>query len=635
MTKKIDRRQFIESSALAAGATMFAPGIIEALGIGTRTAMGYPAAQKPLRSYDAKVRELLSQMTLEEKVGQMTQAEQDALKDVNDIQKYFLGSLLSGGSSDPKAGNSLAAWTDMCDGYQEHALKTRLRIPILYGADAVHGHNNVLGAVIFPHNVGLGCTRNPKLVESAARVTAEEVRATGVNWTFAPCVTVPRDERWGRTYEGFGEAPELARTLGEAAVRGLQRNDLGDPLSVLACAKHFVGDGGTMIGTAGFPNPAGKRLLDQGDTQLSEADLRKIHLQGYISTVKAGVGSVMPSYNSWNGVKVSGIRRLLTGILKLELGFDGFLISDYKAVNQITKDYKEAIGISINAGMDMVMVPTDYEQFFNLLLELVKEGKVPMARIDDAVTRILRVKFAMGLMNKSRSPLADRRLHNTFGSAKHRQVARECVRQSLVLLKNEKRTLPLSKKLARIHVGGKSADDIGNQCGGWTIEWQGKSGEVTPGGTTILKAIQNTVSQATRVTSSKDGSGAAGADVGIVVIGETPYAEGVGDRDDLALAAEDVTAINNMKQAGIPVVVVLFSGRPMIINDALGRCDAFVAAWLPGTEGQGVTDVLFGDYKPTGKLSFSWPRSMAQIPINVGDRKYDPLFKYGFGLTFA
>jgi beta-glucosidase len=635
MTKKINRRQFIESSALAAGATVFAPSIVEALGTGTRSAMEDPAAQAPLSSYDRQARALLAQMTLEEKIGQMTQAEQDALKDVNDIQKYFLGSVFSGGGSDPKAGNSLVAWTDMCDGYQEHALKTRLGIPLLYGADAVHGHNNVLGAVLFPHNVGLGCTRSPKLVESAARVTSEEVRATGVNWTFAPCVAVPRDERWGRTYEGFGEAPELARTLGEAAVRGLQRDDLGDPLSVLACAKHYVGDGGTTIGTAGFANREGQHLLDQGDTQLSEADLRKIHLQGYISTVKAGVGSIMPSYNSWNGVKVSGSRRLLTGILKQELGFQGFLISDYNALNQISKDFKEAIGISINAGMDMAMVPSDYQHFYNLLLELVKEGKVPMARIDDAVTRILRVKFAMGLMNKNRSPLADRRLHKTFGSAKHRQVARECVRQSLVLLKNEKRTLPLSKKLARIHVGGKSADDIGNQCGGWTIDWQGKSGDVTPGGTTILKAIQNTVSPATKVTFSKDGSDAGGADVGILVIGETPYAEGFGDRDDLALAAEDLTAINNMKQAGIPVVVVLFSGRPMIINDALGHCDAFVAAWLPGTEGQGVADVLFGDYKPTGKLSCSWPRSMAQIPINVGDKNYDPLFKYGFGLTFA
>ena len=283
-------------------------------------------------------------MTLEEKLGQMTQAEQDALKDVSDIQKYFLGSLLSGGGSDPKAGNSLEAWTDMYDSYQAQALKTRLAIPILYGADAVHGHNNVLGAVVFPHNIGLGCTRNPKLVENAARVTAEEVRATGINWAFAPCVTVPRDERWGRTYEGFGEVPELASTLGEAAVRGLQRNNLSDPLSVLACAKHFVGDGGTAIGTASFPNPQKKRLLDQGDTQLSEADLRAIHLQGYISTVKAGVGSIMPSYSSWNGVKVSGSKKLLTDILKEEM-VSGIPDFDYRAVDQITKDYKEAIGI--------------------------------------------------------------------------------------------------------------------------------------------------------------------------------------------------------------------------------------------------------------------------------------------------
>lgn len=609
---------------------MLAPALLQALGTNSAPAKN----PRPLSSYDGKARRLLATMTLEEKVGQMTQAEQSAIKDAGDIEKFFIGSLLSGGSSDPKSGNSLEAWTDLYDGFQAHAKKTRLAIPLLFGIDAVHGHNNVLGAVVFPHNIGLGCSRNPRLVELASRITAEEVRATGINWTFAPCVTVPRDERWGRTYEGFGETPELAATLGEAAVRGLQRNDLGNPLSVVACAKHFVGDGGTTIGTAGALNPDKKRLLDQGDTQLTEAELRRIHLPGYLTTVKAGVASIMPSYSSWNGVKVSASKRLLSEILKKELGFEGFLISDYKAIGQIDKDFKRAIEISINAGMDMAMEPTEYAQFFTLLCELVKEGKVPMTRIDDAVTRILRVKFALGLMDKRRSHLADRRLHKTFGSSAHRLVARECVRQSLVLLKNEKATLPLSKRVARIHVAGKSGDDLGNQCGGWTIDWQGKSGAVTTGGTTILQAIRQSVSPATKVTFSKDGLDASGADVGIVVIGETPYAEGRGDRDDLTLAVEDIAVVKKMKQAGIPVVVVLISGRPMIINEALDQCDAFVAAWLPGTEGMGVADVLVGNYRPTGKLSFTWPRSMDQIPINVGDAKYDPLFKYGFGLTY-
>jgi beta-glucosidase len=284
--------------------------------------------------------------------------------------------------------------------------------------------------------------------------------------------------------------------------------------------------------------------------------------------------------------------------------------------------------------MDMVMVPDRYQEFFETLVSLVKEGKVPVSRIDDAVRRILRVKFAMGLMESGARLMADRSLHDSFGSAEHRQVARDAVRQSLVLLKNENRTLPVSKNRARIHVAGKSADDIGNQCGGWTITWQGEAGNVTTGGTTILKAIENTASKRTKVTFSKDGSGAAGADVGIVVVGETPYAEMFGDRDDLSLAKEDLAAIDSMKKAGIPVVVVLLSGRPLIIDQALAQADAFVAAWLPGTEGQGVADVLFGDYKPTGKLSISWPRSMAQIPVNMGDRNYDPLFKYGFGLSY-
>jgi beta-glucosidase len=621
-----NRRQFLASS-IVAGAAILAPESK------SETLAQRSFRQRSLSSFDRQAREVLRSMTLEEKIGQMTQAEQNALVDVSDIENLFLGSLLSGGSSDPKAGNSLEAWTDMYDGYQKRAMKSRLGIPLLFGIDAVHGHNNVLGAVIFPHNIGLGCARNPALVEDAARITAEEVRATGINWTFAPCVTVPRDERWGRTYEGFSESPNLVARLGEAAVRGFQQNDLNNPLGVLACAKHFAGDGGTTMGT-GNPNREKKPMLDQGDTRLSEAELRRIHLPGYLTAIKAGVGSIMVSYSSWNGVKVSGSKRLLTEILKHELGFEGFLISDYRAIGQITEDFKKAIEISINAGMDMAMEPTDYRRFIKLLIELVNEGRVPMTRIDDAVTRILRVKFAMGLMDKRRSPLADRRLHKTFGSARHRSVARSCVRQSLVVLKNDRRTLPISKRAKRIHVAGENADDIGNQCGGWTIDWQGKSGNITPGGTTILKAIQQTVSVATKVTFAPDGDGASGADVGIVVVGEKPYAEGRGDRENLSLTTDDLNAIRIIKQAGVPVVVILISGRPLIINETLTQCDAFVAAWLPGTEGSGVTDILFGDYKPTGKLSFSWPRSMAQIPINVGDADYDPLFPYGFGLTY-
>lgn len=621
---KINRRMFIEASALTV-----ATGLIASAKAGNNR----PTLNK-LTAQDGKVQVLLAQMTLEEKVGQMVQAEQSALKDIGDIETYFLGSLLSGGSSDPKTGNGVVDWTDLYDGLQARALKTRLGIPILFGIDAVHGHSNVLDAVIFPHNIGLGCTRNPTLIERAARVTAEEIRATGINWTFAPCVTVPRDERWGRTYEGFGESPELARELGAAAVRGFQGKDLGDPLSVLACAKHFVGDGGTTIGTGKPVGNPKTQILDQGDTRLSEQELRAIHLQGYVSAIREGVGSIMPSYSSWNGVKCSGHKQLLTDILKHELKFEGFLISDYNAIDAMPGDYKSQIETSVNAGMDMFMVPNKYRELYGLLLELVRQTRVPMARIDDAVKRILRVKFALGLMDKQRSPLADRRLHKSFGSAEHRQTARECVRQSLVVLKNERRALPISKRLKRIHVAGKSADDIGNQCGGWTIDWHGKSGNITTGGTTILKAIQAAVAAKTKVTFSRDGSGSEGADVGVVVIGETPYAEMNGDRTDLSLAAEDVAVIEQMKHANMPLVVVLLSGRPLIIGKALHDCDAFVAAWLPGTEGQGVADVLFGDFQSTGKLSFSWPRSMDQIPINVGDRSYDPLFKYGYGLTY-
>ena len=589
-----------------------------------------PSGPRKLSSFDPQVNALLAKMTLDEKVGQMTQPDQMYLKSDDDIAKYYLGSVLSGGDSDPKEGNSLEAWTNLMDRYQKAALKTRLAIPLLYGVDALHGHNNVLGAVIFPHNVGLGCTRNQALVEKIGRITAEEVRATGINWAFAPCVAVPQDIRWGRTYEGFAEDPDIVKTLGAAAVRGLQGPDLTDPLRVLACSKHYAGDGGTTYGTG----TVGPKLLDQGDTRVDEATLRRIHLQGYITSIREGVGSIMPSYSSWNGVKASANKRLLTDILKDDLGFEGFLISDYAAIDALQGDYKHKIASSINAGMDMVMVPERYQEFFAKLKESGEDGTIPMTRIDDAVRRILRVKFAMGLMGKNHSQLADRKLWKRFGSAEHRAVARQAVRESLVLLKNDKKALPLSKSAKRIHVGGKSANDIGNQCGGWTILWQGKSGDVTPGGTTVLEAIQKSVSKDTKVTFSADGKGAEGADVGVVVIGEKPYAEMMGDRKDLHLAEEDAAAVANMKAAGIPVAVVLFSGRPMILEQVIDKADAIVAAWLPGTEGQGVTDVLFGDYKPTGKLTFSWPRSMAQIPSHPGDANYDPLFKLGYGLSY-
>ncbi len=590
------------------------------------------APVRPLTADDGRVDALLARMTLDEKIGQMTQPDQEFLTDSRDIETLFLGSLLNGGGSDPKSkSNSLEAWTDMYDGYQSHALQTRLGIPLIYGVDAVHGHNNVVGAVIFPHNIGLGCTRNPDLVERAARVTAAEVRATGINWVFAPCVTVPQDERWGRTYEGFSEDTALVERFGAAAVMGFQGTDLSAPLSVVACAKHFVGDGGTAWGT-GVPRqdqtPFG---LDQGETQVDEETLRRVHLPPYRGAIAAGVGTIMVSYSTWNGVKCSGNKYLLTDVLKGELGFQGFLISDYAAIDQLPGDYRSDVETSINAGMDMVMVPRDYRRFISTLKALVAEGAVPMSRIDDAVRRILRVKFAMGLFDHS--VLADRSLWGSFGAKEHRDVARECVRQSLVLLENRNQLLPLRKNVKRVHVAGRAADDIGIQCGGWTIEWQGKTGPITTG-TTIRAAIQSAVSEETQVTYSADGKGADGATVAIAVIGEMPYAEMKGDRQDLLLSEQDLATVRNLKQSGVPVVVVLVSGRPLILGALRDQADALVAAWLPGTEGEGVADVLFGDSKPAGKLSFSWPRTMDQVPIHEGQVPYDPLYKVGYGLTY-
>ncbi len=578
-------------------------------------------AQEP-SDFEKRVEILLSQMTLDEKIGQMVQVDMNALKDKADIQKYFIGSMLSGGDSDP-ADITAKGWLKACDEYQSWALKTRLKIPLIYGIDAVHGHNNVDGAVIFPHNIGLGATRHPALVEKAARVTASEVADTGIRWAFAPCIAVARDERWGRTYESFGESPDLVAEMGAAEVRGFQRGEF--PYPVLACAKHFIGDGGTVNG------------LDQGNMECDETTLRKVYLPPYISAIKSGVGSIMVSFSSWNGKKMHGNKHLLTDILKGELGFQGFLVSDWAAIDQLSPDYKKDIETAVNAGIDMVMIPNgpgqnnNYIQFISFLKELAGEGRVAQSRIDDATRRILLAKFRLGLFEH---PYTDPSSVAGVGSAEHREVARECVRESLVLLKDEHQALPLTKKLKHLHVIGAAADDIGIQCGGWTIDWQGKSGEITHGGTTILTAIRNAAGPDVKVTFSRDGSGAQGADEIIVVIGEMPYAEMKGDRADLRVAPSDAALVRKARESGVPVATILLSGRPLVLGPVLDDSDAMLAAWLPGTEGQGVADVLFGKYKPTGKLPRTWPRNNEQLSIDVDPPGETPLFPYGFGLTY-
>ena len=566
-------------------------------------------------SIDARVQDLLSRMTLQEKVGQMIQVDrQYVASKKTDITSYAMGSLLSGGGSGPSQNNP-TAWADMYDDFQSYALKTRLKIPLIYGIDAVHGHNNVHGATIFPHNIGMGCTRDEALVRLADSIVAVEVAATGINWTFAPCIAVPRNIRWGRTYEGFGETPELAVMMGRASVLGFQGADTTF-IRTLACAKHYLADGGTASGT------------NEGNAMITEAELRAIHLPGYIEAIGQGVGSIMPSYSSWNGTKMHAHSYLLTTVLKGELGFDGFLISDYAAIDQISSVFRSNVKTSINAGLDMIMIPDRYQLFDTTLTSLVNAGEVPLGRIDDAVARILRQKFKLRLFER---PYANRTELANVGSAAHREIARQCVRKSLVLLTKKDGILPLAKGSQKILVAGKGGNDIGMQCGGWTITWQGSTGAITPG-TTVYAALQQ-VAGASNVTFDRTASATAGYDAAVVVIGETPYAEGSGDRTSLALSQEDITVVQKVKAAGLKTIVVLFSGRPMILTPILPYSDAIIAAWLPGTEGMGIADVLFGDYQPQGVLSHSWPRSNAQLAMNVGDAQYDPLFAYGYGLA--
>jgi beta-glucosidase len=559
----------------------------------------------------ADVERLLTQMTLAEKVGQMTQADRVFLKSEDDIRTLFLGSVLNGGNQLPDP-NELAHWKDVYDGAQTQALRTRLGIPLLYGIDAVHGNGGLRGAVVFPHNIGLGATRDPGLVERIARITALEIAGTGIDWAFAPCIAVPRDERWGRTYEGYGESTELVTSMAAAAVNGLERG----PAPVLACAKHFVGDGATFGGK------------NEGDARISEQELRAIHLPGYVAAIRAGVSTVMVSFSSWNGAPMHGNKYLLTDVLKGELGFSGFVVSDWEGIGKLPGTFEEKVANAINAGIDMAMAPDHYREFVVTLENLVQRQRVPLARIDDAVRRILLAKLKADLW---KHPLVDRGLDAHIGSAEHRAVAREAVQKSLVLLKNDRHLLPLSKT-ARIVVAGTKADDVGAQCGGWTVSWNGARGPITPG-TSILAGIRQ-VAPGAHVVFTGDGASSESADVGIVVVGEEPYAETQGDRVDLHLAPDELAVVEAMKKSGRPLVVVLLSGRPMILDGVLDAATALVAAWLPGTEGGGVADALFGDAKPAGKLPHSWPRSMEQIPINVGDARYDPLFSYGFGLSY-
>ena len=569
-----------------------------------------------------KVIELIDSMTLDEKVGQMTQIDQRFLDTITDLSTYSIGSLLSGGGSHPKV-NEPQAWLDMYNKYQEETLKNRLGIPLIYGIDAVHGHNNVYGATIFPQNIGLGATNNPELVYKISEATSLEVAATGIDWTFSPCLSSPEDYRWGRTYEGFSSDPVLVEKLGKAAVEGYQNALTNSGKKVVACAKHFIGDGNTEFGTGM------NGLVDRGNTVLTTDELKEKLLPKYQAAIDANVQTIMASYNSWNGVKCHGSKELLTDILKVEMGFEGFVISDWQGIDEIPGNYKSDIITSINAGVDMVMVSGQgqpYKKFMRLLKENVEEGSISMERIDDAVSRILKVKLRNGLFS---NPMVQNDNLQVIGSDDHRNIARQAVRESVVVLKNEN-LIPISKESKSIVVAGRGADNLGMQCGGWTINWQGGQGDITIG-TTILDGIKESVSTETKVIHSKDGTdlGNVSGDLAIVVIGEDPYTEFFGDKDNLDLLEEDIQTINNLKDKGYKVLVLLISGRPMNIADHLDNWDGFAAIWLPGTEGNGVSDILFGDFQSTGKLSYPWPIN-AEDGANAPEN--DLLYNIGFGL---
>jgi beta-glucosidase len=594
----------------------------------------------------SRVSDLLNQMTLYEKIGQMAQVDIYHISS-GDIAKYFIGSILSGGQ-----GNSASDWASLTFSLQEEAMSTRLAIPLIFGADAIHGHGNILyGATIFPHEIGLGATRDEDLVYQIGQATAEEILATGFQWNFGPIIAVPQDIRWGRTYESFSEDPVLVSLLGSSYLQGLQSLPdgytpaQGQEIYTLATPKHFLGDGGTTFGSTthdtfllgGTPFGTSPFLLDRGDMRYDEEAVRELFLPPYKAAVENGAMSIMISYSSWNGVQMHASKYWITDVLKGELGFKGFVISDWGGIDQVNKDsYYQSVVTSINAGIDMDMVPFNYQLFTRVMERAIWKGDISMERINDAVSRILTVKVKLGLFDH---PFSDPSLFATVGSGDHRALARQAVRESLVLLKNENDALPISKDTPLFYVAGVAADDIGIQCGGWTVEWQGNPGDIQPG-TTILQGIKDAISPNSKVVFSAPGNFSGVADVGIAIVGEKPYNEGDGDRATLSLSTLDTQLVRNLRQHSRKTIVIIISGRPLVITDVYQQADAWVAVWLPGTEGNGVTDVLFGDYPFTGRLPYTWPRTNEQLPININNIELtsgcdSPLFPFGYGLGEA
>ncbi len=601
----------------------------------TSTEVAFDAPSTTALTAEAFVDSLLARMTLEEKIGQMTLVLNSSVK-TGDIKKYFIGSVFSGGGGYPTP-NTAESWAAMTDGFQKEALTTRLEIPIIYGVDANHGHASLYGATVFPQQVGLGATRDADLVEKIAKATSEELRSVGIVWNFSPVVAVPQDIRWGRTYESYSEDPALVSKLADAFINGSQELPEAETptgyqkINVLATPKHFLGDGGTTFGSS-TQNIFQPFLLDQGDTRMDEATMRKLFLPPYQSAVESGTRAVMVSFSSWNGLKMHAQKYWITDVLKGELGFTGFVVSDYGGIDQVDKDYYKAVVTSINAGIDMAMVPTEYATFIDIMKKAVQKGDIPVERIDDATRRILLVKKELGLFER---PFSNPTQISTIGSQAHRDLARQAVQESLVLLKNQNSVLPIASDVTSIFVAGAGADNIGMQCGGWTIEWQGMMGDIQPG-TTILEGIREAALSDSKIDYNLSGNFDGMAEIGIAVVGEQPYAEGVGDRADLSLSETDIQTISQLRAHSKKLIVILISGRPMIITPQYQLADAWVAAWLPGSEGAGVTDVLFGQAPFTGKLPYTWPRSNDQLPININSMKQAigcdaPLFPYGYG----